>query len=59
MKDRGCGNCLFWSSGQCRRYPPAFFHALSGEYRFPVTPEDGWCGEHKGKPGRKANGNGK
>lgn len=56
---RVCGTCKHWFEGECRRYPPALRHVPSGDYQFPLTSAETWCGEHQGKPGRKANGDSK
>lgn len=46
------------NDGHCRRYPPvqqggatAYTFRLSDTSEFPVTPDDGWCGEFVRKEG--------
>jgi len=60
-----CATCDFWVRraplaghlsrfGECRRYPPMREPLPNTfENRFPWTPDDYWCGEHKPvTPGR-------
>lgn len=57
-----CETCRWWNRGVrqdgsprdvggCRRYPPRIRDRREdGDYWLdPITPRDGWCGEHKKK----------
>lgn len=53
-----CENCVFWNSGECRRFPPAWV-SWPGDNQHPIrydpvpsfayTAPDQWCGEFKKK----------
>lgn len=60
MKPHTCQHCAFWqpfdngSKGECRINPPQIVPALweaddddikRATGLFPITPDDGWCGE--------------
>jgi hypothetical protein len=42
MSGESCGNCRFFESGACRRYPPDVVTGL-----LPRVVERDWCGEHE------------
>ncbi len=58
-KGEKCGNCEFWlevvptatimrdmvKNFECHRYPPT--PMSTGDYRWPKTKEDDWCGQWK------------
>lgn len=55
-KVENCGNCRFWISQDCRRYPPQMTmwatdnqHPLTyvAAPTWPQTSRDDWCGEWK------------
>lgn len=53
LETEQCGNCFFWQpregeeQGNCRANPPSLSIGFGSSYaRFPITPKDGWCGEH-------------
>ena len=55
MTAPACRECRFWHSemkveGECRRHPPRWRDAQSAHMdddygAWPITSEDGWCGE--------------
>lgn len=47
---KACSNCEFYSTGECRRYPPAVLYSTASEQgyeRSPWVDRDYWCGEFK------------